>query len=202
MANATLPNSRYVALTTYRRDGRPVTTPVWSAPLAGKLYVVTAESTGKARRLRATGRVRFAACNMNGRRILGDWEEGTGRIVQDEARYREALAALRRKYGWQLSLARLINRLRGVDRDRVVRVPAAGRLAKTLTSWWIETTPSRPPFAPRSFSPPRRSAGRNVRCSYDGSRSCSSGVIQICRKCTGSVVDGLNSLCVTPVPAV
>ena len=84
------------------------------------LYVVTAESTGKARRLRATGRVRFAACNMNGRRILGDWEEGTGRIVQDEARYREALAALRRKYGWQLSLARLINRLRGVDRGRVV----------------------------------------------------------------------------------
>ncbi len=120
MANATLPNSRYIALTTYRRDGRPVTTPVWSAPLAGNLYVVTAESTGKARRLRATGRVRFAACNMNGRRILGDWEEGTGRIVQDEARYREALAALRRKYGWQLSLARLINRLRGVDRDRVV----------------------------------------------------------------------------------
>src|SRR2546425_844047 len=66
------------------------------------------------------GGVRLAACNMNGRRILGDWEEGTGRIVQDEARYREALAALRRKYGWQLSLARLINRLRGVDRDRVV----------------------------------------------------------------------------------
>ncbi len=88
MANATLPNSRYIALTTYRRDGRPVTTPVWSAPLAGKLYVVTAESTGKARRLRATGRVRFAACNMSGRRILGDWEEGTGRIVQDDARYR------------------------------------------------------------------------------------------------------------------
>jgi PPOX class probable F420-dependent enzyme len=120
MANATLPNSRYIALTTYRRDGRPVTTPVWSAPLAGKLYVVTAESTGKARRLRATGRVRFAACNMSGRRILGDWEEGTGRIVQDEARRREALAALRRKYGWQLSLAALINRVRGVDRDRVV----------------------------------------------------------------------------------
>src|SRR5947207_14164516 len=97
MANATLPNSRYIALTTYRRDGRPVTTPVWSAPLAGKLYVVTAESTGKARRLRATGRVRFAACNMNGRRILGEWEEGRGRIVQDEDGYREALRWLARE---------------------------------------------------------------------------------------------------------
>jgi hypothetical protein len=30
------------------------------------------------------------------------------------------LAALRRKYGWQLSLAMLIYRLRGLDRERVV----------------------------------------------------------------------------------
>src|SRR2546429_10022937 len=102
MANATPADSHYIALTTYRRDGRPVTTPVWSAPLAGKLYVVTAESTGKARRLRATGRVRFAACNMNGRGILGDWEEGTGRIGRDEDRYREVLAGQRRTYGAEL----------------------------------------------------------------------------------------------------
>jgi PPOX class probable F420-dependent enzyme len=112
--------SRYIALTTYRRDGRPVTTPVWSAPLDGKLYVVTAKSTGKARRLRATGRVRFAPSNMNGRRILGEWHEGSGRIVEDEPRRSEALAVLQRKYGWQLSLAALISRLRGSYQDRVV----------------------------------------------------------------------------------
>jgi PPOX class probable F420-dependent enzyme len=113
-------DSRYIALVTYRRDGRPVTTPVWSAPLDGKLYVVTAKSTGKARRVRATGRVRVAPCDMNGRRILGEWWEGTGRIVEDEPRRREALAALQRKYGWQLSVATLISRLRGSYRDRVV----------------------------------------------------------------------------------
>jgi hypothetical protein len=53
MANVTPGDSRYIALITYRtyrRDGRPVTTPVWSAPLDGKLYVVTTRSTGKARR--------------------------------------------------------------------------------------------------------------------------------------------------------
>lgn len=100
MANVKPGESRYIALITYRRDGRPVTTPVWSAPLDGKLYVVTAKSTGKARRVRATGRVRFAPSNMNGRRT-------------------EALAALQRKYGWQLSLATLISRLRGYQ-DRVV----------------------------------------------------------------------------------
>lgn len=120
MANAPPPDSRYIALTTYRRDGRPVTTPVWAALLQGKLYVVTAESTGKARRVRATGRVRFAPCNSSGRRIRGEWREGTGRIVQDEARRGEALAALRRKYGWQLSLAMLVYRLRGTHSERVV----------------------------------------------------------------------------------
>ena len=113
-------NSRYVALTTYRRDGRPVTTPVWSAPLNGNLYVVTASGTGKARRLRASGRVRFAPCNASGKRIVGEWHDGTGRIVQDESRRIQALAALQRKYGWQLSLAMLIYRLRGFYRDRVV----------------------------------------------------------------------------------
>jgi uncharacterized protein len=113
-------DTRYIALTTYRRDGRPVTTPVWAAPLKGNLYVVTARSTGKVRRLRATDRVRFAPSNMNGRRILGAWHEGSGRVVEDEQRRGEALAALRRKYGWQMSLAMLINRLRGLDRERVV----------------------------------------------------------------------------------
>jgi uncharacterized protein len=113
-------DTRYIALTTYRRDGRPVTTPVWAAPLNGNVYVVTARSTGKVRRLRATDRVRFAPSNMNGRRILGAWHEGSGRVVEDEQRRGEALAALRRKYGWQMSLAMLINRLRGLDRERVV----------------------------------------------------------------------------------
>ena len=113
-------DTRYIALTTYRRDGRPVTTPVWAAPINGNLYVVTARSTGKVRRLRATDRVRFAPSNMNGRRILGAWHEGSGRVVEDEQRRGEALAALRRKYGWQMSLAMLINRLRGLDRERVV----------------------------------------------------------------------------------
>jgi hypothetical protein len=39
MANAAPGDSRYLALTTYRRDGRPVTTPVWFVALDGKIYV-------------------------------------------------------------------------------------------------------------------------------------------------------------------
>jgi hypothetical protein len=113
-------NARYLALTTFRRDGRPVTTPVWAAALDGKLYLVTARSAGKTRRVQATGRVRFAPCNMNGTRILGEWREGTARVVEAEARRDEALAALLRKYGWQMRVAMLSYRLRGIHQDRVV----------------------------------------------------------------------------------
>jgi PPOX class probable F420-dependent enzyme len=99
MVTANLHDARYIALTTYRRAGRRVTTPVWAAQLEGNLYVVTAASTGKARRLRGTDRIRFAACNANGRRTYSEWQDGTGRIVDDPARHDLALAALRRKRG-------------------------------------------------------------------------------------------------------
>jgi PPOX class probable F420-dependent enzyme len=120
MSNAAFGDPRYIALTTYRRDGRPVTTPVWLAALEGRIYVFTANTTGKAKRVRATGRVRFAPSNMSGRRILGAWWEGTGRVVQDEALRCRAMAALQRKYGWQLSVAMLAYRLRGFHRHHVV----------------------------------------------------------------------------------
>ena len=124
----------------------PVTTPVRAVPLEGKLYVVTANRTGKARRLRATSQVRFAACNASGRGILSDWQEGTGRIVEDEARRNAALAALRRKYGWQLFLAMLVYRLRGFYRERVVLelTPSAGGTRRSMVNSaaclpaWIE----------------------------------------------------------------
>jgi len=80
----------------------------------------TESSTGKAKRVRATGRVRFVPCSMNGRRIFGEWREGTGRVVHDGALRDRALAALQRKYGWQLSVAMLVYRLRGLDRKRIV----------------------------------------------------------------------------------
>jgi PPOX class probable F420-dependent enzyme len=90
------------------------------ADVAGKIYVFTARSTGKARRVRATGRVRFAPCSMNGRHILGEWREGTGRIVEDEALHDKALATLQRKYGWQLSIALFLYRLRGLYREHLL----------------------------------------------------------------------------------
>jgi PPOX class probable F420-dependent enzyme len=75
---ATQDDSGYIALTTYRRDGRAVTTPVWAVSLDGKIYVFTASSTGKAKRVRATGRVRFARAAGMGAASSGRGGRGRG----------------------------------------------------------------------------------------------------------------------------
>jgi hypothetical protein len=45
---------------------------------------------------------------------------GYGAGLEDERLRDKVLAALQRKYGWQLSLAMLVYRLHGLYRDRVV----------------------------------------------------------------------------------
>src|SRR5580704_7783028 len=55
--------ARYVSLMTFRRNGIGVPTPLWIAPHDGKLYAVTDGTSAKMKRLRATDRVRLAACD-------------------------------------------------------------------------------------------------------------------------------------------
>lgn len=62
-----LTRSRYLLLTTYRRDGTPVDTPVWFVARGRRLYVWTDARSGKVRRIRADARVAVAACTLRGR---------------------------------------------------------------------------------------------------------------------------------------
>ena len=51
-----LANAQYINLTTFRKSGVAVATPVWFAEHAGTLYVETTASTGKVKRIRHTSR--------------------------------------------------------------------------------------------------------------------------------------------------
>ena len=57
---------KYVSLTTYRRDGSPVATPLWFVEEDGRLYVLTAADSYKAKRLRRNPACRVAPCNARG----------------------------------------------------------------------------------------------------------------------------------------
>ena len=98
-----LDRERYINLETFRRDGTGVKTPVWAAPLRGRLVIVTDGTSFKVKRLRTNATCRAAACDVRGN-VKGPWLDGQCRVLEDAGQRKEAMAALRQKYGWQIRL--------------------------------------------------------------------------------------------------
>ncbi|GIW11118.1 MAG: hypothetical protein KatS3mg061_2175 [Dehalococcoidia bacterium] len=97
----TLQGHGYAALTTFRRDGRPVTTPVWFADDGKRLLFVTRAGAGKLKRIAHTPRVLVAPCTVSGK-LLGPTVAGEAALLSGEDA-RLAERALLRKYrllGW------------------------------------------------------------------------------------------------------
>lgn len=104
-----LADEPFVLLTTYRRTGAPVATPVWVAGLDTNLVVSTPEGTGKLKRLRHTPRVRLQACSRRGTPLDGAPQVTAHAIVStDPDTVRAVEAALAEKYSWQWRAAMVI----------------------------------------------------------------------------------------------
>ncbi len=95
----------YANLTTFRKSGIPVTTPIWFAAEHNALYVVTEGHSGKVKRIRHTPRVQIGPGTSSGK-LLGAVVEATARVLP-ESQFPLALQALRQKYGWQLKIFEL-----------------------------------------------------------------------------------------------
>ncbi|TGN76520.1 PPOX class F420-dependent oxidoreductase [Streptomyces bauhiniae] len=59
--------ARHISLTTYRKNGAPVATPVWLAPDGERLVVWTDPASGKVKRLRHTAHVTLSVSDSRGR---------------------------------------------------------------------------------------------------------------------------------------
>lgn len=114
-----LSTGNYIALATFRRDGREVRTPVWFVEIGGLLHAYTLGDSGKVKRLRRNPRVRVAPCTYRGEPI-GPWREGTAGLVDDAGKVRQVYEALAKKYGWLYRLITALSRLSGSYRKRVV----------------------------------------------------------------------------------
>lgn len=88
----------YASLTTFRKDGRVVVTPMWFAESAGIIYMYTGATSGKVKRIRNSGRVTLAPCTAGGN-VTGEAIEVRARIVSDPQEIARAEAALAKKYG-------------------------------------------------------------------------------------------------------
>ena len=109
---AELDQARYISLATYRLNGAEVPTPVWFAAADGRLYVFTAEQSGKVKRLRHSQRARVAPSDARGR-VRGEWRQATAGILTEPRTIERAQAALQAKYGWQMRVTNLLSSLTG-----------------------------------------------------------------------------------------
>ena len=103
-----LEGSTTALLTTFRRGGEAVGTPLSIALSGGKAYFVTAADSGKARRLAHTDRVTLAPCTVAGK-VTGPTVHGRARRLDPDER-RQVARSLLRPSGplfWSLVMYRL-----------------------------------------------------------------------------------------------
>jgi hypothetical protein len=93
---APIHHQKYISLTTFRKTGAGVSTPVWFGEDDSKLYVMTRSDMGKTKRIRNNPQVKVGPCTIRGK-VTGPEFAATARILP-EAEHRRARQILNRKY--------------------------------------------------------------------------------------------------------
>jgi hypothetical protein len=110
-----LTGHQYLCLTTFRKSGQPVATPVWFVNEAGRLYVLTSAKAGKAKRIQNVPKVLVEPSDGQGR-VLGPGVEAVARVLP-AAKFPMAKQALDRKYGW---VKKLFNLYMSLQRAQII----------------------------------------------------------------------------------
>lgn len=103
---------KYLQLTTFRKTGEGVPTPVWAGRDGDELTVWTEREAGKVKRIRRDGRVELTACDVRGKKTHGATVTGRARILDDEGtkRVRDSING---KYGLLGRTVMFFSSLRG-----------------------------------------------------------------------------------------
>lgn len=98
---------KYISLTTFRKNGIGVATPIWFGEDDGKLYVMTRSDMGKMKRIRNNPQVKVAPCTIWGK-VTGAEFAATARVLPPEEHTR-ARQTVNRKY-WAARLSSIWSR--------------------------------------------------------------------------------------------
>ena len=121
-----LGEEKYLRFTTFKRDGTPVSTPVWSIPLGGnEIGFWTSSGSGKAKRLAHTDRVTVQPCNARGNPKPGCAPiEATARLVSGPE-MGEIQRKITEKYGLMTKITKALGSIVGAIRRK--RIPYGDR---------------------------------------------------------------------------
>jgi uncharacterized protein len=116
-----LGDEKYLLLTTFKRDGTPVATPVWSVALdEDSIGFWTSSGSGKAKRLSHTERVTVQPCDARGKVTAGSSvTDATARLVTGDE-LDDIRARIVEKYGFMTKVTKALGTVAGVvKRNRI-----------------------------------------------------------------------------------
>lgn len=92
--------AKYVSFTTYKKDGNPVSLPVWVVPFEGGYAFTTDHDAFKVKRVRRDSRATLAVCTFKGQ-VAPDAtiHQGTA-VVLDGPDSKRVAALVRKKYSF------------------------------------------------------------------------------------------------------
>jgi hypothetical protein len=93
----------YLSLSTQKRDGTWVNTPVWFAYSNDKFYVFSEGKAGKIKRIRNFSKVKICPCTVFGK-LTGEWQDAHALITPNDNDITQGHTALVQKYGWKMHL--------------------------------------------------------------------------------------------------
>ena len=92
--------TKYINLSTRKRNGSFVGTPVWFAQVGetNNYYIFSLAKAGKVKRIRNFPDVRIAICDGRGK-LKSEWMAAQAKLINDPAEITVAYRFLRNKYG-------------------------------------------------------------------------------------------------------
>ena len=122
---AAVGRASYVSFTSYRKNGSPVSTPVWIAPDGDDLYFFSDTDAFKVKRIRNNPAVTLQPCDVRGRVKDGaPLVTGVAEVL-DHADTPRVRHIVNRKYRLLGTIGTIFSRLRGTEASIGIRIRRA-----------------------------------------------------------------------------
>ena len=111
----------YINLSTRKRDGSFVNTPVWFAQErdTNNYYVYSLKNVGKVKRIRNYPEVKVGICTYSGK-PKGSWSYAVADLVDEPENTKVAYSVLRKKYGIKFRIGDFFSWIKGTYHQRQI----------------------------------------------------------------------------------
>ena len=112
---------QYINLSTRKRDGSFVDTPVWFAREGetNNYYIFSMKNAGKIKRIRNFPNVKVAPCNFWGK-LKSDWIDAKTELIDEPEKIKFSFSVLRSKYGFRFKISDFFSKIFGRYHQRQI----------------------------------------------------------------------------------